>query len=472
LKLISIRPPGIDSSHLESFVISPREFTPVPVIEKQEKASRLREEIQNSKIQKNTQKQQEASKRLLEIKSQKDQLKTNIDEKMNKATMKRGEHLQKILEKAKLEELKRSEVLLNISSSYFNLIRIEIKKADAEIKDRDTSTRLEEIQGDRLSKVSDLQAMKDAALYRRELLEQERSLKLEEIKQNEQHALDEQLKKNKLKQVAKQKSLDKLLKIKEKKLELEDEKVFKINKKKSHSSMLEKLELGAKRKNDQLEKVREKAAIKNENAKQIAIKQKQKPEIQAQHPHSTTPTQIQERIEFPKLKTKMKKLKTELKSIQKPIEGTKIQDQNIRDLLLDINKQIFKSVSIGDIEYEQMKSNCRQLIDLMETKQKIIEIEIVNTNFHQRLISAVHMSGLDNYSFYALPVKVLAMVDVKGIDVLMFDFCVDFVSCKGDLILEGSSLEIVVDLLKIVNSTLESKDHTVVELLISYFFVN
>jgi Rad3-related DNA helicase len=69
------------------------------VIEKQEKASRLREEIQNSKIQKNTQKQQEASKRLLEIKSQKDQLKTNIDEKMNKATMKRGEHLQKILEK-------------------------------------------------------------------------------------------------------------------------------------------------------------------------------------------------------------------------------------------------------------------------------------------------------------------------------------------------------------------------------------
>nr|KAJ3418579.1 Sentrin-specific protease 3 [Polyrhizophydium stewartii] len=226
---------------------------------KQAKAQELRESFQSLKAEKlrsRSDKVQAVKERKMD---QSRKLKESIEEKLVKAERLRESRLKSIQTKAKDENAKRDEI------TFITALNTENKKIEVKQRHQETEARLQELEGERLRKMSEVAAMQEAALERRRLQEQERLAKLareEERKREAEAKKDEERKQREEQRIANK--TEKL-----KRLE-----AFKSSKEAVVSQMRreldERLEKGIRRKDEQLQQVKEKAAAANHNARAVA----------------------------------------------------------------------------------------------------------------------------------------------------------------------------------------------------------
>ncbi|KAJ3396430.1 hypothetical protein HDU92_003052 [Lobulomyces angularis] len=225
---------------------------------KQLKAQEIRESILNEKNEKLKFK----ADKILAVREKREKereqlllLKETMEEKQSKAEMLRDNHLKNIQNKAKDEVQKRNEV------AFITTITMENKKIDLQQRHETASaTRLKFIQPKNRT------SEREAATERRKTLEQERSLKFKADSEKKHELAVERLEKERLREA-------------EERLEKKEEKTKRLEKFQSikqaeevekQRRLLEKMELGAKRREETLEMVKEKAALANQQAKEVA----------------------------------------------------------------------------------------------------------------------------------------------------------------------------------------------------------
>ncbi|KAL2914641.1 hypothetical protein HK105_205779 [Polyrhizophydium stewartii] len=253
------RPFDYSPRRLLSPPITKQTLDPSELERKQAKAQELRESFQSLKAEKlrsRSDKVQAVKERKMD---QSRKLKESIEEKLVKAERLRESRLKSIQTKAKDENAKRDEI------TFITALNTENKKIEVKQRHQETEARLQELEGERLRKMSEVAAMQEAALERRRLQEQERLAKLareEERKREAEAKKDEERKQREEQRIANK--TEKL-----KRLE-----AFKSSKEAVVSQMRreldERLEKGIRRKDEQLQQVKEKAAAANHNARAVA----------------------------------------------------------------------------------------------------------------------------------------------------------------------------------------------------------
>ncbi|XP_037082279.1 LOW QUALITY PROTEIN: S phase cyclin A-associated protein in the endoplasmic reticulum-like [Pollicipes pollicipes] len=152
--------------------------------ERQKKASHMRQTLMEQK----TQKLSEISIKIEEVRQQKEQLlerrRLMLERKMSRAEEKRKKHLQGIVRRAHDEEEKAKEI------AFINEMEAKNKRHEFLSQIQTQEARLAGIQEERQRRVEEKAAKEAAVEEKRRALEQERRVKLEELKQKRQERLE------------------------------------------------------------------------------------------------------------------------------------------------------------------------------------------------------------------------------------------------------------------------------------------
>ncbi|KAJ3077875.1 hypothetical protein HK102_004904, partial [Quaeritorhiza haematococci] len=225
------------------------------------KAQELREsllQLQTEKLKSKADKIQAARERQ---QSQIRQLKEAIHEKMEKAEKLRETHIETIKNKAKDEKQKLSEI------AFISALSTENRKIEVEQRHWTSQARLQELEDERLRKLSETAALQEAASERRKVAEQERKRKiLAESERKRELEARKELERREASERERAKKEEKLRRLKEfKSIKQQEEEELR-------RGIEEKLEKGSKRSQEHIEQVKVKAAERNLYTKLVASK--------------------------------------------------------------------------------------------------------------------------------------------------------------------------------------------------------
>jgi hypothetical protein len=268
---------------------------------------------------------------------------------------------------------------------------------DVQNKILENEQRLFEIDEGRQRRLSEASALQEAAAQRRKAMEQERLERLEQIRLKEKSIEEELQRQNEMKKEKELKKKAKLERIYAKKMEMEEEK------RRSQAIIMAKLEMGAQRKDENLRKVREKAAAANQNAKIVAHRVRQNKDTCPSPSFGTIPLADEQPIN----KSRLKKLKTKILALSKvhsiPLLSKlelNPERERIRNSIRSLNKKVYK-FSLHDSQ-----GKCNVEIDLarnaLVTEKGFLVQEIRDSKFFERIIDAVHSQlGQSNFDITA-----------------------------------------------------------------------
>jgi hypothetical protein len=245
--------------------------------------------------------------------------------------------------------------------------------------------RLCEIDEGRQRRLSEASALQEAAAQRRKAMEQERLERLEQIRVKEKLIEEELQRQNELKKEKELKKKAKMERIHAKKMEMEEEK------RKAQALILAKLEMGAQRKDENLRKVREKAAAANQNAKIVANRVRQNKDTCPSPSFGTIPLADEQPIN----KSRLKKLRTKILSMSKdhsiPILS-KLELNPSRELIRNsvrtMSKLVYRLASQAN--QDQFNSNIQIASNALVTDMDFLVQELRESKLIERVVDAIH----------------------------------------------------------------------------------
>jgi hypothetical protein len=368
-----------------------------------------------------------------------------------------------------------------------------LKKKEFETKHADNST---VITADPTWKAKSkiTEEMQDAAHQRRIEIEKQRLEKIEEMRIKEQQVLEEQNKLQQQKLIELHKKSEKLNRIKENQQLIESEKaLYVLTKKRNQEALMDKLEKGVQRKNEQLQMVKAKAAAKNKLAQSVASRVQalrlsagdEQSNCLADLPMSDLDKNI------PVQKSKLKKLRSKARLLMEvnpqstTFGGEEPEGKElIRSLIQKINKNIYKVISSENTR-ELLNTCFDQLKNLyIESKTKdFILYETLKNNLDERIIDSISMCKLpfsNVCEYYSRSIEFLSMLEYPQMrnsylmSIELMDFIVWAIRSNGSNIFQNStSLKSFSILIRILNnmflmtSKLANRDDGIL-LLISY----